>query len=236
MSTEAKLKEKIQKGHCPSCGPDRSADVVGSHVEKWDDEDSMVWSKKTWRILKCRGCETVFVQTTEIFSEDTRHWRDESGEWHEELDEKISHWPAPSRRTAPEWSAKLSAFDNILGSLFEDVYGALNGGLAVPAAVAMRTVFDRASEVLGVNSSLSFEKKLANLHSLGKISADEKDTLSTLVDAGSAAVHRGWRPKPAELEIMVLLTEAFLHRNFVLGDAAKELRKQVPKKAVKKNK
>lgn len=55
-----------------------------------------------------------------------------------------------------------------------------------------------------------------------------------LIDAGSAAAHRGWRPKSEELNTLVSLVESFFHRTFVLGDAAKKLKEAVPPKMLKK--
>ena len=54
----------------------------------------------------------------------------------------------------------------------------------------MRTAFDRASELLGVNPAKTFAEKLTDLVSRGHIGSSEKDTLDTLTDAGSAAAHR----------------------------------------------
>ena len=143
---------------------------------------------------------------------------------------KINHYPAPSKREPPEWLYYLDIVDRELGSLFGDIYGALNAELRVPAAIAARTVFDRASELLGVDPAISFAEKLEALQTQGKISTDEKDVLSILTDAGSAAAHRGWRPKPQELDTMILIVENFLHRTFIIGDAAKRLKESVPVK------
>jgi hypothetical protein len=114
--------------------------------------------------------------------------------------------------------------------LFGDIYGALTADLRVPAAIAARTVFDRASELLGVDPAISFSEKLDELAVRGKISIDEKEALSILTDAGSAAAHRGWRPKPHELDTMILIIESLLHRTFVIGDAAKQLKASIPVK------
>lgn len=225
---------EIIKGHCPTCGPSRNADVVASHTDSWDDREAMMWGSKKWRVLMCRGCSVTFVQTSETFSEETHHYQDADGEWQEELNERVSHWPSPLKRAEPDWSKQLSPFDSILGALFEDIYGCLNADLTVPAAVAMRTAFDRASELLGIDSALTFEKKLQGLVNDGRIAPDEKATLSALIDGGSAAVHRGWRPKAAELETMAQLTESFLQRTFILGTAAEALKSSIPPRPAKK--
>jgi len=227
----------IEKGVCPECGPDRFADVVGEHAVASDDDESGVWGRTDYRILKCRGCEHVYFQTDSIFSEDIDHRRNpHSGEWEPYMPHKIAHYPSSSKRKLPEWAFGLDVADNDLGSLFGDIYGALNADLQVPAAIAARTTFDRASELLGVDPAITFDEKLEALISGGKISKDEQEALSVLTDAGSAAAHRGWRPKPRELETMIQIVENFLHRSFILGDAAKQLKATIPPKPKRKHK
>jgi hypothetical protein len=96
--------------------------------------------------------------------------------------------------------------------------------------MGVRTVFDRASELLGVDPTIPFTKKIDALFQGGKIGAEECETLSILTDAGSAAAHRGWRPSVQEMDVMMSLIEAFLYRTFILGDAAKVLKAKVPAK------
>jgi hypothetical protein len=120
--------------------------------------------------------------------------------------------------------------DVTLGNLLSEMYTALNNDLRVLAAIGARTAFDRSSELLGVDSKLPFNQKLDQLVTMGKISKDERDTLEVLIDAGSAAAHRGWRPKPKAVNTMMDVVEAFLHRGFILGDGIQKLKAAVPSK------
>ena len=95
-------------------------------------------------------------------------------------------------------------------------------------------MFDRASELLGVDPAKTFTEKLSELVQLGKVGEDERDTLNTLTDAASAAAHRGWKPKPQELDTMMSIIEAFLYRNFILPAEVKRLRQNVPTKQQRK--
>jgi Domain of unknown function (DUF4145) len=115
------------------------------------------------------------------------------------------------------------------------MYTALNNSLHVLAAIGARTLFDRSSELLGVAPDLIFAKKLDEPLNQGKVSKDERDTLDVLVDAGSAAAHRGWRPKPKDLNTMMDVVETFLHRSFILGDGIKKLKAAIPHKREKRN-
>jgi hypothetical protein len=147
-----------------------------------------------------------------------------------EYHHKIEHWPykPPSARERPVWIDKLIRRDEDIHSLIESVYSALENDLSVLAAIGIRTVFDRASELLDVDPSKSFANKLAELESLGKIGSDQRQTLEVLTDAGSAAAHRGWRPSSDELDTMMNVIEAFLYNSLVLGDDVRKLKDGVP--------
>jgi hypothetical protein len=221
------------KGHCPRCGPNRQADVVGYH--NVTDDEASVWSTTEYRILQCRGCECVYFQTDETFSEDIGNkYNPATGEMEEYLRHKITHWPAPVQGEQPKWSSELMSVDPDLYSLFDDIYIALNQELHVLTAIGIRTIFDRASELLGVDPTKTFNEKLTNLVVLGKVGASERSSLDVLTDAGSAAAHRGWKPKPAQLATMMDVIEAFLYRNFVLDAEIKTLKLQVPEQPKRK--
>ena len=222
-------KEAIVNGHCPKCGPNRRADVVGEHEVRWEDDETGVWGHFTYRILRCRGCYDVYFQRIEVFSEDIDYRQNpRTGEPQMRLSEKINYWPAPSKRDQPTWSSKLDGKDRDLASLFDDIYVALNNDLRILAAVGVRTAFDRASELLGIDPAKTFQEKLGDLASENRISSDEKDAIEVLTDAGSAAAHRGWKPKLSELNNMMSILESFLHRSFIIGDDAKSLKESVP--------
>lgn len=218
-----------RKGHCPTCGAGKHADTVALHEKRYDVEDVGVWGKTEYRILQCRGCEEIYFETTETFSEDVHYKKHPvTGEVEPYLQERKSYWPVPTKRDQPEWAQDLIGVDRPLSDLLDDVYGCLNAGLPVPAAIAVRTVFDRASELLDVDASLTFKVKLAELVAKGTVGQQEREMLSSLTDAGSAAAHRGWRPDNAKLGTMVSILETFLHRAFILPKQAQALSGAVP--------
>ncbi len=216
--------EKV-KGHCPSCGAGRFADVIAAHQETWSG--GYVDGCVRHSILKCRGCEVVYVQRAESHSEDQDHHRDENGEWVTHYPERMTYWPAPTKRAPPEW-AHTFAIDPDLSRLIDELYAALNADLRVLAAIGVRTIFDRASELLEIDPNQTFAEKLASLEAKGSIGGAEHASLSVLADAGGAAAHRGWRPTPDQLGTLVSTLEGFLYRTMILGDALKELKAAVP--------
>jgi len=197
-------------GHCPRCGPDRIADTVASHQERWFDDEANIGATTNFRILRCRGCETVYFQK--------ESWPVEGfpGE-HQILGPHVSHWPPPVKRSEPEWTNKL--VDATLRNLLREVYGALNAGHRVLAAIGARTALEVAMVLNGAKEASSLKEKREELRDKGVIGEQEFETLFKLVDAGSAAAHRAWMPKPEELTALIDGMEAFLHRTRVLKRA-----------------
>ena len=74
----------------------------------------------------------------------------------------------------------------------------------------------------------SQHEKLDALHDGGHIAKTDRDALDVMTDAGSASAHRGWRPNTKELNTMLRLLEAFVHRNFVITDDVSNLKHAVP--------
>jgi rubredoxin len=223
--------KKYEEGHCPECGSQR-ADVVAQHKVKFSDE---VFSGATdYSVLECRGCGYYYFKTLSWNSEDTTCEQDPyTGDWHEVPKEWVTFWPPVAKRRKPDWTKEIGFADRLLGSLFDDVYTALSNNLGVLAAIGMRTVFDRASELLKIDPNKSFKQKLDALKAGGHITELEMQVLQALIDAGSAAVHRGWQPKPKELDSMMIILEAFLHRAFFLEEIGVELGKGVPQRRAK---
>lgn len=81
----------------------------------------MYGSRKDYRILACRGCEAVYIQTDEAFSEDADHRQNEFGEWESYIPSKIEHWPSPLKRNRPIWQWDIDMLDTSLGELFSDI-------------------------------------------------------------------------------------------------------------------
>jgi hypothetical protein len=239
---------KVKKAFCADCGGLRNCDIRGSAVESWDDADGMVWGKTNWFILQCRGCDHVFCQTVKIFSEEYSHEWDEAAQENVVVyDETIAYWPAISNRMSPDWFTPLGFSgdsSDVLYSSMGELYIALDNDLARLAAAGVRTVFDIASELLGVDANLTFKEKLDGLVSSGRINGVDRDRLEALTEAGSASMHRGWVPTPADLSTMVDILEHFVHRTFVLPtleqrltEKSASLRKTVPaRKRRKKSK
>ena len=100
--------------------------------------------------------------------------------------------------------------------------------LHILATIGIRTVFDCASQKLGSDPNQSFAEKLKELTAANKIGGEEKEMLSVLADAGSAAAHRGWKPPEDDIDDLMDALENFLHRAFVLKHNVRRVKKNIP--------
>ncbi|RWL79405.1 MAG: DUF4145 domain-containing protein [Mesorhizobium sp.] len=234
-----------RKAFCSECGGARNCDVRAHHQKSGEEGGFLHWWTD-WYVLECRGCENTFVQKCSRNSEDVRYFDNEAGEEDRELIETLSYWPAPSKRPKPEWlwdfGVNIAGADQ-LEQAIREVCGALDADLPILAAIGMRTCFDLAANLLGIEDDQPFTKKLDELVQRNKIGGVDKDRLALLVDAGSASVHRGWKPKPKQLETMAEILEHFVFEAFVapsrrsrLDAEAKKLEGNVPSRKGKKAK
>jgi hypothetical protein len=230
---ELKPDQRI-KANCPECGPDRWATVKGRADRRWGDDDAGVWADAAYHLLQCQGCDEVYTQKVSTFSEHTNHRRLPDGGYEEYMVEEFTYWPPPSKRNRPDWFDQLRIVDNDFCDLFGSVYTALDNDLSVLAASGIRTVFDRATELLAIDPAISFEEKIAALMAQGRIGTHEQEDLSTMADAGSAAMHRGWKPSADQLDVMISTLERFVHHAFVHTAKAAYLRDKVPPKPARK--
>lgn len=214
-------KAEITKGHCPSCGPNRTAAVRGQHrkesSEEVDGGRNSVEFSETYSILQCAGCDEIYCERV--------LWCSEWGDPHDPGYE-TTYWPSTVSRKPPSWID--GAIDEDMHRILVEVYGALNNEMPILAAIGIRTAFDRATELLGIDHNANFNKKLDTLVADGRLSSNDRKALAALVDAGSAAAHRGWRPDAAALTTMITILESFLQKEFVSKAGLDSLVSSIP--------
>lgn len=221
-----------KKGHCPTCKDERNAFVRGRYDVEWHDNVDNADGVQGYYILQCAGCDAVYFQKDvhDSYDMERGQWNDEINEYEWSEKHRLTHYPAETRRSQPPWLIEVLGNDRVLYDLLQELYASLNAGLRVLAAIGIRTVLDRTSEFLQVDPSKTFEQKLSELVAFGKIGMHEKELLTSLVDAGSAAAHRGWSPRSEDLETMMDTVEAFLVRTFKLDPDMERIKKKIPPK------
>jgi Domain of unknown function (DUF4145) len=228
--------EPVQ-AHCPYCNGKRSCDTHGTICKNWyyetpcksfSSDGGVIHS-----LLECRGCNTVFYETSSFDSENVDYRVDVMGETQcEYIVEKVTY-PKPDAKIKPKWLLSMYQVDDILHNILNEMYIACNNQCYVLAAIGLRTALDRATEVLKIDPAISFAEKLEALQRSGWIGDTEKEILSIVTDAGNAAAHRGWKPQGKDIADLVCAMEIFLQRAFITGKAPLAIKKIIPAKPKK---
>lgn len=185
---------KVDRAHCNICGGEKNAYIRASYTLSGKDGE-VSWSD-TYEILECCGCNGLSVRKMEWISEwDTLDTDPLTGQPRLISGSKVTNWPPTTKRKQPEWLDHLD--DDVLRSVIQEVYQALNSGLIVLASIGIRTLLDRAMLLRVGDPRGGFEGKLKLMVEKGHIGSDEKEILEAITDAGSAAAHRGFAPSPS---------------------------------------
>lgn len=223
------------KAHCPECDGERVCEVHGTTATDWywetPDRQNSVNGGADHSLLQCRGCETVFYLKSSWNSEEYDQWYEPDGSVGGEPSRTVTSYPKPNSKTKPHWLSKIQ--DHQLAAILNETYSAYDGGLFILATVGIRTAIDRTTELLHIDPAKSFKEKLDELGTGGWIGDTEKQILEVVIDAGSAAAHRGWSPDAKEAAELISVLELFLQKVIVVEKKALGLKKSIPAKPVR---
>lgn len=228
MANETSMKRVL--ADCLECERKQATDVLASFDVPYDDGNTS--GNTSYRVIRCCTCSHVHFQTVDTFSEDVSYHRDPDGEEVPYYNETLRYFPPIPARPRPKWMERIVVDNPTLDELLDEAYGALTYGFTVSAAIALRTIFDAATEHLKIDPALSFDEKLDALEKQHGIDAQQRAILNVLTDAGSAAAHRGFRPSAKLLETMFRIMEEFLHMIFVTVAEQQALAKRVAELSV----
>jgi len=204
-----------ETNHWPICGKRVDKDNVQTDTHTY-----------SWRIsstMRCRECSTItFLIDTFV------------GHTTGDPDiEKTEYFPPLPFRIRPNWLAKLP--ENYR-SILDEVYSALDNSLFRLASAGTRTVMD-CLIIEQIGDVGGFEEKVKELISKGIIDSVEQDFLLVLIDAGSASIHRNFKPDEDSIKHMMDILEKILFKVCIepeekkaLKEKVEALRKKTPKR------
>jgi len=242
-TTTVKIEERDQpsevEAHCPKCDGVRFCQMHGAIYQSWLYEDRQGNSANggvNHSLLRCKGCETVFYETSSWNSEDIDQWYDNMGQEQAEHPKEKVTYPKPESKTKPVWFDAIYKIDGQLHEILKEMYIAHDNDLPILTAIGLRTALDRATEVLGIDPAITFGEKLDALENGGWIGESEKLILGVVTDAGGAAAHRGWEPSNDEVGQLISVIELFLQKAFIVGQKALAIKENIPAKPMRQKK
>jgi len=203
----------FSKAPCNQCNRETKHVLLKKRLTS-DETDVEGYGPISWQdlyeMLECSGCESVTLRHTHLFSEGP--------------DPPISYYPPRIARPVPRWRRQLP---HDLGSLTDEVYSALHADSRRLGLMGARTIVDMVL-LHKVGDAGTFSWKLKKFEDLGFVGRRDREILEAALDAGSAAAHRGYRPKPEQLDQVMDIVEHLLEAVYVLDSAAAALRKSTP--------
>ncbi|ATF93365.1 DUF4145 domain-containing protein [Cedecea neteri] len=223
------------RAECPECLGERNCIVIGETKRSWESGDrrnSMQWVTE-YRLLQCKGCDTVFYHSKSWDSEDLDYDYDDAGQTVITPNYRYETYPRSLEHRPPQWIENLAAIDYQLSILLNEVYQAYYNESYILASIGLRTAFDRTSEVLNILPTLPLGKKVEKLAEDGYIGETEKSQLLIVTDAGNAAAHRAWSPTKSEFKSLLTITEDFIRRSVLRDDGIMKIAGKIPAKQKK---
>lgn len=165
-----------------------------------------------YHALECLGCgEISFVD---------RIWADPGSFFGDAYVKEELFFPVSPCRLPPSWAPDLPT--NIMNLLLE-VYSAANYQLFNVATMGVRAVVDLTLNSL-VGDIGGFEQKLKEAVKQGLIEQRYEDPLSSIIESGHAASHRGHTYDRKSFELIMSILEQLLHRIYIISKEEEELR------------
>ena len=221
---------EIQKfrAQCDPCSGETLHDVLFEKAftgsESIDDEFSIDWGV-TWRVIQCRGCETVSVRRDSWNSEACDN---ETGA----LDIDLTYFPPRTFREEPTWfrdSDFIASCPFEVHQLHKELYICLQNDCPAAAAMIMRAMFGHMM-ISAVHDSGSFKGNLDAFEASGYVSKKQREVIDPLLEAGHASIHRGFIPRKKDILTLVDILEGLMEILYVHSPKATELGKRIPKR------
>jgi hypothetical protein len=196
---------KTRRCFCNSCGRETDHDVVWRDTRKEESptEDLLEIERSA---LQCAGCKecTILTRVQELSGPDL-------------VDPSIEYEPPRLWRRPPNWITSLQEHDPDLKGLLHEVYSATNDKQVRLLSMGVRSALDHVmTKILGADMG-SFSAKLDEMVRRNHITSKQRENLATVIDAGSASTHRGFRPPRQLLDEMLAVMESIIRDHYITG-------------------
>ncbi|MEE2952251.1 MAG: DUF4145 domain-containing protein [Pseudomonadota bacterium] len=216
---------KVRRYHCNECGSETNHDLLHKHVSTWSetiDERHEINGGESHKLVRCCGCEFVHLVVESWFSE---------------VDEiTVRHYPPLVSREKPAWIARL---DDIfegneatreIADFLNEIYSALQNNSRRLALMGIRALLERMM-VEKVGDTGRIGENVKKFVEQGYVAPQMEETFrAVLIEGGHAAMHRGYKPGPVELNTYMDLTEWLVASVYVHPSQSAVVRNRIPKR------
>lgn len=218
------------QSHCNICLGHKNHKVVHVETTSWKDTIDeyagySIDGGDRWTLLRCLGCDAVRLKHESWCSEDS----DDVGR----VKINTEWFPPTVRRQKPAWRRELRFMFgplNSYGDLSDEIYEALAMGANRLATMGVRALVERLM-VDNVGDKGTFEKTISAFFSAGHVAPNQQAMFrETLIEAGHAAMHRGFEPSADTVNTLLDIVEGIMHQIYVAPVLAQQVNKTIPKR------
>lgn len=212
---------RVIRSPCNLCGHETSHEVVSERTDSQEGPNGEAVDTRHY-VLSCRGCHD-FSLRTEVWYFDGMPSQDS-----EPTCVSCEIQPPRLWRKPPPWLEDLKELDDDLFGLLKEVYSAANDAQLRLLSMGTRTALDHVMTVVLGGDFGSFEDKLSEMVSQGHLTNTQRESLETVIDAGSASSHRGFRPPLQLIQAMLMTMEGIVQNHYITGPMLKTAKAQIP--------
>jgi len=217
------------EAYCNTCAGERTHEVLFSDQQHWHEEHEHYEYDEVSQnlIAACCGCHhRTFIN----------RW------WNSSENKDITQYPPKTVRKKPDWLYNLAwmtatAFgepSNVTKSeLLTEIYSALGASSTRLALMGIRALLEHVM-IEQVGDHGRFAENLSAFEAKGCISSLQRESLSRIIDAGHASIHRAYKPPLEDVMFCLDVTELLIAAIYI--HPARSQRMSVPEKPTKKAK
>jgi hypothetical protein len=182
------------QSHCNRCGGDRNQSVLFQYQREV--------TSPNYSFLQCAGCGDVSTRIAE---------RVTTGE------HRTVFYPPRKTRPTPDWvdDVKLNAqLPEPLRALLHEVYFNYHHDCRMCAAMGVRAAIEFVM-IDKVRDNGSLSENLRRFVEAKHISENQRISLESIIDAGSAAIHRAFIPNHEQLTVLIVVLEALVQTIYI---------------------
>jgi hypothetical protein len=229
-ATEAKPAEitkrpQITVALCPNCQDERDVLILITDTKRqewyYDENAPPAYFYEKSSVLKCAGCQFVFLQK--------ERWDTETTDEHGRSCVSTEYFPKWAQEPIPEWITSRVGWgtSNPILEKLREVLLTFESGWHWLACVGCRSVLE-AAMVEKIGDKGTFKQNLEAYYAAGYISAGDKDQLGVVIEAGHGATHRSFRPTREQVKTAIDIVCRILQGIYVHGPQAQNLKASIP--------
>lgn len=217
------------KAQCNKCLGLTNHVLLHKEEQPWEedvDDRYHIYGCETFNMVKCCGCDSVKLMHTSWFSEAC----DEYGR--PIMD--TSYFPPAISRAEPKCVSELGSYfgpieRKYVASLLKEIYSALHNDSRRLAVMGIRALLEHLM-VSGVGDKGTFGKNLDAFQNSGYLSGKQREIIEPILEAGHAAIHRGFEPSEDDVLTVVEIAESLVETIYIHPEKATKLGQRVPKR------